>query len=147
MKAALAIGLVCLAVVGSGCDAVIGELRAGIVASQNDTFNAISDDSGAHPGGTVRTTVCCPTDFVFKVTCLNVVRNRATIGTDVPHAPGDPSTGELWYVEDNPGKDADKLQRVFAASPPTTCPAPPTTITNTDEPTTGDVHVIDNFHN
>ena len=148
MKAALVIALVLLAVVGSGCDAVFGELHTGVIAGQYNYFNAISDDSGAHAGGTTRIMVCCPTYFDFNVTCLNVVHNRATIGVAwapvAGHQP--PSTGELWYVEDNPGKDTDKLHKETVPAPPTTCPSPPTTITN-DDVTTDDIHVIDDFHN
>jgi len=73
-------------------------------------------------------------------TCLRVVGNRATIGTDWPFS----SAGRFRYVEDNPGKNADRLDEDAPASPPTTSPDPPTTITDNDA-AGGDIHVVDNF--
>jgi hypothetical protein len=140
MRASLALALVSLAVLAPGCDAVFGHLT---IPTRPTTFNAISDDSGANPGGDIHWFNIENTTFKVKVTCLRVVGNRATIGTDWPFS--SPPAGRFWYVEDNPGENADRLQEAGADSPPTTCPDPPTTITD-NESAGGDIHVIDNFH-
>jgi hypothetical protein len=140
MRAILAAALVCLAVAGSGCDAVFGQLE--VPSARITTFTAASQDSGAEPGGKVRTVVCCTSEFNDKVTCLRVEGNRATIGAEF----GDPNNpvGHIWYLQDNPGEDTDRVVEDQADSPPTTCPAPPATFPQ-DSAVPGDIAIIDDF--
>jgi hypothetical protein len=143
MRALLAIALVCLAVLTSACDAVFGHLT---IPTRPTTFNAASGDAGQGAGGQVHFLLCCTTEHDFDVTCLRVEGNRATIGTEFfPDGVTPQLTGRLWYLEDNPGKDDDRLQEEHRDSPPTECPAPPTSFP-ADSAYQGDVHVIDDFH-
>jgi hypothetical protein len=88
------------------------------------SFDAHSGPSGENPSGTVVLVVftiggAVVGTFDGSVTCLNVDRNRATVGTDLG------PLGQFVYdVEDNGvgGQDQLGVQRVLAA--PTQCPAP-----------------------
>jgi hypothetical protein len=140
VKVPLALALACLAVAGSGCDAVFGDLS---IPTRPTYFGAASQDSGANPTGKVHWLLCCTRDYEVKVTCLRVEGNRATVGTDWPD-PYNP-VGHLWYVEDNPGQDDDRFLEGTTDSPPTSCPAPPTSFP-ADSAYSGDVHVVNDYH-
>jgi hypothetical protein len=141
VKAGFTIALVLLAGLGSGCDAVVGQLSS--PPSPGTTyFNVGSQNSGSEPWGTVTFRTCCPFTLTFNVTCLRVVGNRATIAAEeLP-----PNSGtRLWYIEDNPGAQ-DRLDMDGSPSPPpTVCPDPPPASHPDYEPAEGDVNVIDDY--
>ena len=89
-------------------------------------FDAHSGPSGEHPTGTVRIDVQEPTGTstfdTARVTCLAVSGNRATIGTQSQFG-----FGIVFFVEDNDGAGQDRLSVSVGGSPPSVCPAYPST--------------------
>ena len=74
-------------------------------------------------------------DFVFRVTCLNVNGNRATIGGRLDEPSG---TSALFFVTDNAATgQPDEAVEFFTV--PDDCTAPPTG----EEPVDGDLVVHD----
>jgi len=107
-------------------------------------FDARSGPSGENPTGSVHLTAFPEgVDITLPVTCLNVVDNRATIGT---FASG---FALFFFVEDNDGVGQDHVLWGFtpSASAPTACPATPDGVpfsfSESGTINTGDVVVID----
>ena len=82
-------------------------------------FGARSGPGGENPTGTIRVAFT----FEFRVTCLAVSGNRATIGTT---GAGSGLGPRVVFVEDNDGVGEDLMAAALVPSPPTVCPAPET---------------------
>jgi hypothetical protein len=100
-------------------------------------FDASSDPMGASPTGTVRidvdnTVLGRQTFATYRVTCLAVAGNRATIGGVAIGASSPFPANITFAVEDGVGGAPDRAGFTPAAAPPTTCPPftlPPASVT------------------
>jgi hypothetical protein len=119
---------------GPNDDFATGTVQGGAPATVDFHIhvNANSGPAGENPKGQyfVRADIFVAggVDFSGRVTCLTVVGNAAMIGGAVERSeatvPAE-GTGVFIVAEDNgePG-DADRVNLIFTATPPTVCPAP-----------------------
>jgi hypothetical protein len=107
-------------------------------------INARSKADGTHPRGRLAVEGPMPDVQTYRgrVTCLNVVGNRATVGIEVTKSTDAAMVGkgELWSVVDGGNNGPDRIAGYpFTATPPTVCPPLPFTV----EVVSGDYRVHD----
>jgi hypothetical protein len=89
-------------------------------------ISALADASGANPRGYVHAVIkTLDIDDRARVICLNVVGNRATVGTEIVKS-NDAALvgrGQLWSVVDNRRAGPDRIAgHPITPTPPTFCP-------------------------
>lgn len=135
MKGRLAMGLACLAFLGSGCDAVFGEARN--VQGSLTFKNAVSGDSGENPGGTF-TIETDSQRVTLDVTCMKVGGGLAAVGG------GGPRVGVEVLIDDRPGVGDDRFVGTSLLGTPD-CAEPLQSVSDLYRVDSGDLHVIDDF--
>lgn len=143
MSTRLALALAGLALLGSGCDAVFGEVRRGNI---DVAFHAVSGDDGENAGGTVITVGAGGAPTTFDVGCLKVRGNLAIVGADVR---GESPVGGgfvEFYVDDRPEAADDRITgTVLSTRGRSDCAEEPRVLPDGDRAGSGAVHVIDDF--
>lgn len=142
MKAHLGV-VVCLVFLGSGCEAVLGEVESSGVGV---TVDAVSGDDGESANGTI---VFDPPGggdtHTYEVTCLKVAGNLALVGAD--QDPGNPFAGYAEvFVDDRPETGDDRVTGNIFTRGTSDCAEALRRLGDDARVSGGDIAVVDDFH-